>query len=228
MTEIAAHSAALGKQGGNSSQGFFSATGNDNSALDFRIVQRTADESGQGEMKEFCGLFEFQFFSFRHKVWGNFVIAPLCFAQQICMNADFIPCEFSDKNREFLSKLRRNLMMCVLLFVVSWRWVVLGLALTFVLVIVPPVVLLAPRWSYVSTTRRCCSHRQVRTISRVWGRHAPTRSLRKCRCIEEVKSRWSTTFSRIENLWPRDGSCPLPLRSKHVSDSCFRIVKTQK
>ena len=56
----------------------------------------------------------------------------------------------------------------------------------------------------------------------------PTRSLRKCRRIEEVKSRWSTTFSRIENLWPRDGSCPLPLRSKHVSESCFRIVKTQK
>ena len=56
----------------------------------------------------------------------------------------------------------------------------------------------------------------------------PTRSLRKCRCIAEVKSRMDRTFSRIENLWPRDGSCPLPLRSKHGSDSCFRIVKTQK
>ncbi|PDX81931.1 hypothetical protein CGS58_05220 [Faecalibacterium prausnitzii] len=56
----------------------------------------------------------------------------------------------------------------------------------------------------------------------------PTRSLRKCRCIEEVKSRWSTTFSRIENLWPRDGSCPLPLRSKSTFGKCFRIVKTQK
>ena len=65
-------------------------------------------------------------------------------------------------------------------------------------------------------------------MSRVWGRHAPTRSLRKCRCIEEVKSRWSTTFSRIENLWPRDGSCPLPLRSKRIFNKCFRIVKTQK
>ena len=65
-------------------------------------------------------------------------------------------------------------------------------------------------------------------MSRVWGRHAPTRSLRKCRRIEEVKSRWSTTFSRIENLWPRDGSCPLPLRSKSTFDKCFRIVKTQK
>ena len=65
-------------------------------------------------------------------------------------------------------------------------------------------------------------------MSRVWGRHAPTRSLRKCRRIAEVKSRWSTTFSRIENLWPRDGSCPLPLRSKSFPGNCFRIVKTQK
>ena len=65
-------------------------------------------------------------------------------------------------------------------------------------------------------------------MSRVWGRHAPTRSLRKCRRIAEVKSRWSTTFSRIENLWPRDGSCPLPLRSKRIFNKCFRIVKTQK
>ena len=65
-------------------------------------------------------------------------------------------------------------------------------------------------------------------MSRVWGRHAPTRSLRKCRRIEEVKSRWNTTFSRIENLWPRDGSCPLPLRSKLFLGNCFRIVKAQK
>ena len=56
----------------------------------------------------------------------------------------------------------------------------------------------------------------------------PTRSLRKCRRIEEVKSRWNTTFSRIENLWPRDGSCPLPLRSKPFLGNCFRIVKAQK
>ena len=65
-------------------------------------------------------------------------------------------------------------------------------------------------------------------MSRVWGRHAPTRSLRKCRRIAEVKSRWSTRFSKIENLWPRDGSCPLPLRSKRIFNKCFRIVKTQK
>jgi len=35
-------------------------------------------------------------------------------------------------------------------------------------------------------------------------------------------------FSRIENLWPRDGSCPLPLRSKSTFGKCFRIVKAQK
>ena len=56
----------------------------------------------------------------------------------------------------------------------------------------------------------------------------PTRSLRKCRRIAEVKSRMDRKFSRIENLWPRDGSCPLPLRSKRFSGNCFRIVKTQK
>ena len=65
-------------------------------------------------------------------------------------------------------------------------------------------------------------------MSRVWGRHAPTRSLRKCRRIAEVKSRMDRKFSRIENLWPRDGSCPLPLRSKRIFNKCFRIVKTQK
>ena len=65
-------------------------------------------------------------------------------------------------------------------------------------------------------------------MSRVWGRHAPTRSLRKCRRIVEVKSRMDRKFSRIENLWPRDGSCPLPLRSKRIFNKCFRIVKMQK
>ena len=65
-------------------------------------------------------------------------------------------------------------------------------------------------------------------MSRVWGRHAPTRSLRKCGRIAEVKSRMDRKFSRIENLWPRDGSCPPPLRSKRIFNKCFRIVKTQK
>ena len=43
-----------------------------------------------------------------------------------------------------------------------------------------------------------------------------------------MKSRMDRKFSRIENLWPRDGSCPLPLRSKRIFNKCFRIVKTQK
>ena len=65
-------------------------------------------------------------------------------------------------------------------------------------------------------------------MSRVWGRHAPTRSLGKFARVADVKSRWSTRFSRIENLWPRDGSCPLPLRSKSFLGNCFRIVKARK
>ena len=35
-------------------------------------------------------------------------------------------------------------------------------------------------------------------------------------------------FIHIENLWPRDGSCPPPLRSKRSINKCFRIVKVQK
>ena len=65
-------------------------------------------------------------------------------------------------------------------------------------------------------------------MSRVWGRHAPTRSLGKLARVREVKSRMDRKFSRIENLWPRDGSCPLLLRSKRIFNKCFRIVKTQK
>ena len=42
-----------------------------------------------------------------------------------------------------------------------------------------------------------------------------------------MKSRMDKKFSRIENLWPRDGSCPLPLRSKPFLGNCFRIVKAQ-
>ena len=44
---------------------------------------------------------------------------------------------------------------------------------------------------------------------------------------QEAVPKWRE-FSRIENLWPRDGSCPLPLRSKCIFDECFRIVKAQK
>jgi hypothetical protein len=35
-------------------------------------------------------------------------------------------------------------------------------------------------------------------------------------------------FSRIENLWPRDGSCSQLIRSKQFLRNCFQIVKTHK
>ena len=50
LVEIAAHLAALGKQGGNSGQGFFSAAGNDDCFLDLDVVDGTADKSGEGEI----------------------------------------------------------------------------------------------------------------------------------------------------------------------------------
>ena len=59
-----------------------------------------------------------------------------------------------------------------------------------------------------------------RFASRVWGRHAPTRSLGKLARVWEVKSRMDRKFSRIENLWPRDGSCPPPLCSKRIDRVC--------
>ena len=58
LVEVAAHPAALGKQGGNSGQGFFSAACNDNSALDFRIVKCVADKGGKGEIQEFASEFQ--------------------------------------------------------------------------------------------------------------------------------------------------------------------------
>ena len=50
LVEIAAHLAALGKQSGNSGQGFFSAAGNDDCFLDLDVVDGTADKSGEGEI----------------------------------------------------------------------------------------------------------------------------------------------------------------------------------
>ena len=58
LVEVGAHLAALGKQGGNSGQGFFSAACNDNSALDFRIVKCVADKGGKGEIQEFASEFQ--------------------------------------------------------------------------------------------------------------------------------------------------------------------------
>ena len=40
-----------------------------------------------------------------------------------------------------------------------------------------------------------------------WRGFAPTRATSKRGSVAEVQSRKGTTFSRIENLWPRDGSC---------------------
>ena len=54
LVEIAAHPAALGKQGRNGSQGFFAAAGNDDHFLDLDVVDGTADGSGEGEIQEFA------------------------------------------------------------------------------------------------------------------------------------------------------------------------------
>ena len=58
LVEVGAHLAALGKQGGNSGQGFFSATSNDDRFLDLDVVDGTADESGEGEIQEFASEFQ--------------------------------------------------------------------------------------------------------------------------------------------------------------------------
>ena len=52
LVEVGAHLAALGKQGGNSGQGFFA--GNDDRFLDLDVVDGTADKSGEGEIQEFA------------------------------------------------------------------------------------------------------------------------------------------------------------------------------
>ena len=58
LVEIAAHLAALGKQGGNGGQSFFSAIGNDDRFLDLDVVDGTADKSGEGEIQEFASEFQ--------------------------------------------------------------------------------------------------------------------------------------------------------------------------
>ena len=50
LVQVAAHLAALGKQSGNSGQGFFSAACNDDCFLDLDVVDGTADKSGEGEI----------------------------------------------------------------------------------------------------------------------------------------------------------------------------------
>ena len=58
LVEVSAHPAALGKQGGNGSQGFFATTGNDDRFLDLDVVNGSADESGEGEIQEFASEFQ--------------------------------------------------------------------------------------------------------------------------------------------------------------------------
>ena len=58
LVQVAAHLAALSKQGGNSGQGFFTAAGNDDRFLDFDVVDGSADESGEGEIQEFASEFQ--------------------------------------------------------------------------------------------------------------------------------------------------------------------------
>ena len=58
LVEVSAHLAALGKQSGNSGQGFFSAAGNDDCFLDLDVVDGTADKSGEGEIQEFASEFQ--------------------------------------------------------------------------------------------------------------------------------------------------------------------------
>ena len=58
LVKVAAHPAALGKQGGYGSQGLFAAAGNDDRFLDFNVVDGTADKSGEGEIQEFASEFQ--------------------------------------------------------------------------------------------------------------------------------------------------------------------------
>ena len=58
LVEVSAHPAALGKQGGNGVQGFFSAAGNDDRFLDLDVVDGAADEGGEGEIQEFASEFQ--------------------------------------------------------------------------------------------------------------------------------------------------------------------------
>ena len=56
----------------------------------------------------------------------------------------------------------------------------------------------------------------------------PTRSLRKCRRIVEVKSRMDGKFSEIENLWPRDKNCARTFSSfRPVSIKQMQLPSTE-
>ena len=58
LVKVSAHHAALGKQSGNSGQGFFAAACNDDRFLDLDVVDGAADEGGEGEIQEFASEFQ--------------------------------------------------------------------------------------------------------------------------------------------------------------------------
>ena len=58
LVEIAAHLAALSKQGETGGQGFFAAACNDDRFLDLDVVDGAADEGGEGEIQEFASEFQ--------------------------------------------------------------------------------------------------------------------------------------------------------------------------
>ena len=58
LVEVSAHLAALGKQSGNSGQGFFAAACNDDRLLTRRDFEGAADKSGEGEIQEFASEFQ--------------------------------------------------------------------------------------------------------------------------------------------------------------------------
>ena len=58
LVEVSAYLAALGKQSGNSGQGFFAAACNDDRFLDLDVVDGAADEGGEGEIQEFASEFQ--------------------------------------------------------------------------------------------------------------------------------------------------------------------------
>ena len=72
LVEVGAHLAALGKQGGNSGQGFFSAASNDDRFLDLDVVDGAADKSGEGEMVNcFDAPFAQQYMQLFDQLWND-------------------------------------------------------------------------------------------------------------------------------------------------------------
>ena len=72
LVEVSAHLAALGKQSGNSGQGFFAAAGNDDRFLDLDVVDGAADKSGEGEMVNcFDAPFAQQYMQLFDQLWND-------------------------------------------------------------------------------------------------------------------------------------------------------------